>query len=62
MPLSVPPAGVFLNAEWYATDMPRLMKYAARFRLDTERVFAYRLLRISRGDSIPLPGFDETQY
>jgi predicted amidohydrolase len=23
--------GVFLNAEWYATDTPRLAKYAARF-------------------------------
>lgn len=27
--------------------------------LDTERVFAYRLLRISRGDVTELPGFDE---
>jgi predicted amidohydrolase len=24
-------AGVFLNAEWYATDSPRLSKYASRF-------------------------------
>jgi DinB family protein len=30
--------------------------------LDTERVFAYRLLRISRGDVTELPGFDETTY
>jgi hypothetical protein len=30
--------------------------------LDTERVFAYRLLRISRGDVTELPGFDETMY
>jgi hypothetical protein len=30
--------------------------------LDTERVFAYRLLRISRGDATELPGFDETAY
>ena len=30
--------------------------------LDTERVFAYRLLRISRGDVIVLPGFDERSY
>lgn len=30
--------------------------------LDTERVFAYRLLRISRGDATELPGFDETTY
>ena len=28
--------------------------------LDTERVFAYRLLRISRGDVTELPGFDNT--
>lgn len=26
---------------------------------DSERVFAYRLLRIARGDRTPLPGFDE---
>jgi hypothetical protein len=30
--------------------------------LDTERVFAYRLLRISRGDVTELPGFDEGSY
>jgi len=29
---------------------------------DTERVFAYRLLRIARGDGTPLPGFDENAY
>jgi predicted amidohydrolase len=28
-------AGVFLNAEWYATDAPRLAGYAARFRMLT---------------------------
>jgi predicted amidohydrolase len=26
-------AGVFLNAEWYATDSPRLAEYASRFRM-----------------------------
>jgi predicted amidohydrolase len=26
-------AGVFLNAEWYATDVPRLADYASRFRM-----------------------------
>lgn len=30
--------------------------------IDTERIMAYRLLRISRNDSTPLPGFDENQY
>ncbi|MEZ5417020.1 MAG: DUF6311 domain-containing protein [Vicinamibacterales bacterium] len=29
---------------------------------DTERVFAYRLLRIARGDTTPLPGFDENAW
>ena len=29
---------------------------------DVERVFAYRLLRIGRGDMTPLPGFDENEY
>jgi uncharacterized damage-inducible protein DinB len=29
---------------------------------DAERVFAYRLLRIGRGDETPLPGFDENAY
>lgn len=28
-------AGVFLNAEWYATDMPRLASYAAGYRMLT---------------------------
>ncbi len=29
---------------------------------DTERIFAYRLLRVARGDETPLPGFDENPY
>jgi len=29
---------------------------------DTERIFAYRALRIGRGDTTPLPGFDENAY
>ena len=29
---------------------------------DAERVFAYRLLRVGRGDATPLPGFDENAY
>ena len=29
---------------------------------DAERIFAYRLLRIGRGDATPLPGFDENAY
>jgi MOSC domain-containing protein YiiM len=29
---------------------------------DVERIFAYRLLRVGRGDETPLPGFDENTY
>lgn len=29
---------------------------------DVERIFSYRLFRISRGDSTPLSGFDEKMY
>ncbi len=29
---------------------------------DSERIFAYRLLRIGRGDETPLSGFDENTY
>jgi DinB superfamily len=30
--------------------------------IDCERVFGYRALRFARGDSAPLPGFDENIY
>lgn len=30
--------------------------------MDTERVFSYRAMRMGRGDSTPLPGFDENLY
>lgn len=30
--------------------------------IDTERIFAYRALRIARNDQTALPGFDETAY
>lgn len=29
---------------------------------DAERIFAYRLLRIARGDKTPLPGFEQDDY
>jgi hypothetical protein len=29
---------------------------------DVERVFSYRLLRVSRGDTTPLPGFEQEDY
>ena len=30
--------------------------------IDSERVFGYRALRFARGDTTPLPGFDENVY
>ena len=30
--------------------------------IDTERIMAYRALRIARKDATPLPGFDENDY
>ena len=30
--------------------------------LDTERIFAYRMLRVGRGDQTPLPGFEQDDY
>lgn len=30
--------------------------------IDTERVFAYRSMRIARGDDTPMPGFDQDLY
>lgn len=30
--------------------------------VDTERIFAYRLLRIARGDQTPLSGFEQDDY
>lgn len=30
--------------------------------IDTERIFSYRALRISRYDTTPLPGFEENDY
>lgn len=30
--------------------------------IDTERIFAYRALRIARGDATPIEGFDENAY
>src|SRR5574339_949273 len=30
--------------------------------VDDERIYAYRALRFARGDTTPLPGFDENAY
>jgi hypothetical protein len=30
--------------------------------VDTERVFAYRMMRVARGDRTPLPGFEQDEW
>lgn len=53
------------------TDEQALLRYApGKWSLkemlvhvtDTERIFAYRALRIARGDQQPLPGFEQDDY
>jgi len=38
------------------------VKEIAIHMMDTERIFAYRALRIARGDRTPLPGFEQDDY
>ncbi len=38
------------------------MKDLLQHLSDAERIFAYRCLRIGRGDATPLPGFDENAF
>lgn len=45
----------------YAPEKWTLREVLAHIN-DTERVFAYRTLRIARGDTTPLPGFDQDVF
>jgi hypothetical protein len=38
------------------------LKEAVLHMSDAERVFGYRMLRISRGDATPLPGFEQDEW
>jgi DinB superfamily len=38
------------------------IKEVAGHIVDTERIMAYRLLRVARGDATPLPGFEQDDY
>jgi uncharacterized damage-inducible protein DinB len=38
------------------------VKEVAGHIVDTERIMAYRLLRVARGDATPLPGFEQDDY
>jgi len=45
----------------YAPDKWNVIEVVGHLT-DAERIFAYRLLRIGRGDETPLAGFDENAY
>lgn len=45
----------YANGKW-------TVKQLLQHIIDTERIFTYRALCISRGESLPLPGFDENSY
>ena len=45
----------------YAPDKWSI-KTLVRHFTDTERIFAYRILAIARGEKQPLPGFEENDY
>jgi DinB superfamily len=42
----------------YTWSIRQVLEHVA----DAEQIFGYRLLRISRGDQTPLPGYDENVY
>lgn len=45
----------------YAPDKWSIKQVVAHIA-DAERVFAYRMMRVARGDTTPLPSFDENAY
>lgn len=45
----------YAPGKWSVRDIVQHMS-------DTERVMSYRALRFARGDTTPLPGFDESTY
>ncbi len=45
----------YAPGKWSATDILQHI-------VDTERIMAYRALRIARNDKTPLPGFDENAF
>jgi len=50
------------KAEYSYADGKWTVKQLLQHIIDTERIFAYRALCISRNEPFPLPGFDEDSY
>lgn len=52
-----------VHKEEYAYETGKwTIKEVVSHMIDTERIFAYRLLAISRGEQQPLPGFEQDDY
>jgi hypothetical protein len=49
-------------ADFAYADGKWTIKQVLQHCIDTERIFQYRALRLSRMDATPLPGFDENHY
>ncbi len=52
------------SAEWNHKYAPEkwTVKEVMMHIMDTERIFAYRALRVARNDQTPMPGFDQNDY
>lgn len=55
---SIPPSAASVIHPPYRWNVRQVLDHL----VDGERVFGYRLFRISRGDETPLPGYDEHFY
>jgi hypothetical protein len=51
-----------LNLEYQYAPEKWTVRQVVMHIIDTERIFGYRALRIARGDSTPLPGFDQDLF
>ena len=52
-----------VHKEEYAYEAGKwTIKEVVAHMIDTERIFAYRLLAIARGEQQPLPGFEQDDY
>lgn len=49
-------------SEWSYEPGKWSLKQVLGHMIDTERIFAYRALRVARGDRTALPGFEQDEY
>lgn len=51
-----------VDENYYYAKGKWTIKQVLRHINDTERIMAYRILRVSRGDKTPMSGYDENEY